>query len=100
MRQQTTREDFIKNKTAIMDENLEPYFITKNTHGGYNVCVDINTTGTPYVDVISHPSTLGSAVRVILNKKKGDEKVHYSSIKEYVKKYDDTLAEIRSVLNF
>ena len=53
MRQQTTREDFIKNKTAIMDENLEPYFITKNTHGGYNVCVDINTTGTPYVDVIS-----------------------------------------------
>ena len=100
MRQQTTREDFIKNKTAIMDENLEPYFITKNTHGGYNVCVDINTTGTPYVDVISHPSTLGSAVRDILNKKKGDEKVHYSSIKEYVQKYDDTLAEIRSVLNF
>ena len=70
MRQQTTREDFIKNKTAIMDENLEPYFITKNTHGGYNVCVDINTTGTPYVDVISHPSTLGSAVRVILIRKK------------------------------
>jgi len=100
MRQQTTREDFIKNKTAIMDENLEPYFITKNTHGGYNVCVDINTTGTPYVDVISHPSTLGSAVRVILNNKKGDERIHYSSIKEYVQKYDDTLAEIRSVLNF
>lgn len=100
MRQQTTREEFIKNKTAIMDENLEPYFITKNTHGGYNVCVDINTTGTPYIDVISHPSTLGSAVRVVLSKKKGDEKIHYSSIKEYVQKYDDTLAEIRSVLNF
>jgi len=100
MRQQTSREEFIKNKTAIMDENLEPYFIVKNTHGGYNVCVDINTTGTPYVDVFSHPSTLGSAVRVILNKKKGEEKVHYASIKEYVQKYDDTLAEIRSVLNF
>jgi len=73
--------------TIVEDPILDPYFITKSTVGGYTVYqrVEKGTANTKYIKTINYPASFNSALKTIATQKLNHhDKLHYTSLKEYI----------------
>lgn len=77
--------------TVIEDKALEPFFITNSSSGGYTVYERVNRgkDDKAYLRSVCYPSTFNHALKVIAKEKLSTgETNHYSSINEYVSKWE------------
>tara|TARA_R100000734_G_C3302649_1_gene93195 strand:- start:731 stop:1036 length:306 start_codon:yes stop_codon:yes gene_type:complete len=92
----------------ITDPIMEPYFIGKDTHC-YTVYEKVTpqkkylaegSEGKDYEKPLGHYGTFGSALQKVAKEKLHNEKDHYTSIRQYVERWDELLAELRELQNF
>ena len=89
----------------ITDPLLNPYFIGKDTHcyTVYEVVtpqakyLEKGSEGKDYEKPQGHYSSFGAALQKIAKEKLNNEKEHYTSIKEYVKRWDELLIELKKL---
>lgn len=98
--------------TTIKDPLLEPYFIGKDFH-----CYTVYETVSPkkkrlgkklekgevlqdYEKPQGHYSTFGSALQRIAKEKLNNGEENYSSVQEYVKKWDEILTQLKTLQNY
>ena len=92
----------------ITDPIMEPYFIGKDTHcyTVYEVVppqeryLEKGSEGKDYEKPLGHYSSFGSALQKVAKEKLHNEKDHYTSIKQYVERWDELLAELKKLQNF
>lgn len=98
--------------TTIKDPLLEPYFIGRDAHC-YTVYEAVAPKKTRAGDVLKkgekgkvyekpqgHYASFGSALQKIASEKLNNSQEEYSSIKEYVKKWDELLIELKKLQNY
>ena len=98
--------------TTIKDPLLEPYFIGKDAHC-YTVYESVapkktragdvlkkGVKGTVYEKPQGHYSSFGAALQKVAKEKLDNEKDHYSSIREYVERWEELLTELRKLQNY
>ena len=98
--------------TTIKDPLLEPYFIGKDAHC-YTVYLEVAPKKTRAGDVLKkgqvgkvyekpqgHYSSFGSALQCVAKLKLNDGTQNYSSIREYVNRWDELLIELRKLQNY
>lgn len=85
--------------TLIEDPVLEPFFIVNASSGGYTVYerVTRGKDDNEYLRTVSYPSTFNYALKVVAKEKlnTGDT-THYSSIKQYVDKWEEITKSIEN----
>ena len=92
----------------ITDPILHPYFIGKDTH-----CYTVYETVTPQAKYLEkgskgldyekpqgHYSSFGAALQKIAKEKLNNEKDHYTSNREYIKRWDELLIELKKLQNY
>ena len=92
----------------ITDPSMEPYFIGKDTHcyTVYEVVtpqekyLEKGSEGKDYEKPLGHFGTFGSALYKVAKLKLHNEKDHYTSIQEYVKRWDELLIELKKIQNY
>ena len=92
----------------ITDPLLEPDFIGKDTHcyTVYEVVtpqakyLEKGSEGKDYEKPQGHYSSFGAALQKIAKEKLNSEKDHYSSIKEYVERWEELLIELKKLQNY
>jgi hypothetical protein len=85
--------------TVIEDPILEPYFIVNATSGGYTVFERVNRgkDDRAYLRSVCYPSTFNYALKVIAKEKLNTgETTYYSSIQEYISKWESITKSIES----
>ena len=85
--------------TLIEDPALEPFFITTSQSGGYTIYerVKKGKDDKPYLRTVSYPSTFNYALKVIAKEKLNcNEQSHYTSIKDYVEKWESITKAIET----
>ena len=84
--------------TVIKDPGMEPYFITKSSTGGYTVYESVvkGENNTPYIKTICYPANFTYALKVVAEELLNSNK-HFTSIKDYVKTYDEISEKITGV---
>ena len=85
--------------TVIEDPTLEPYFIVNSTSGGYTVFERVNRgkDDRAYLRSVCYPSTFNHALKVIAKEKLNTgETTYYSSIKEYISKWESITKSIEN----
>ena len=85
--------------TVIEDKTLEPYFIVNSTSGGYTVFEKVSRgkDDRAYLRSVCYPSTFNHALKVIAKEKLNTgETTYYSSIKEYISKWESITKSIES----
>ena len=75
----------------ITDPLLHPYFVGKDTHC-YTVYEIVKPQG--------HYSSFGAALQKIAKEKLHNEKDHYTSIKQYVERWEELLTELKKLQNY
>jgi hypothetical protein len=94
--------------SKITDPLLEPFYIGKDTHcyTVYEVVtpqekyLEKDSEGKDYEKPLGHYSNFGSALQKIAREKLHNEKDHYTSIREYVAKWDELLIELKKLQNY
>ncbi len=98
--------------TTIKDPLLEPYFIGKDSHcyTVYEAVAPKKTragdalkkgeVGKVYEKPQGHYSSFGAALQKVAKEKLNNTKTHYSSIQEYVDKWDELLTELKKLQNY
>ena len=85
--------------TVIEDSVLDPYFIVNSTSGGYTVFEKVNRgkDDRAYLRSVCYPSTFNHALKVIAREKLNTgETTYYSSIQEYINKWQSITKTIES----
>lgn len=90
----------------ISDPGLYPYTIGKDTsHGGYVVYQEVTTTNTKdkegrtYIKTLSYPNSIQNALKVIIREKvKDGGKTEYTSLKEYVERWEAIYKDISKLV--
>lgn len=85
--------------TVIEDAVLEPYFIVNSTSGGYTVFEKVNRgkDDRAYLRSVCYPSTFNHALKVIAKEKLNtSENNHYTSIQEYISKWESITKSIEN----
>jgi len=84
--------------TVIKDPGMEPYFITKSSTGGYTVYENVikGENNTPYIKTICYPARFSNALKVVAEELLNSNK-HFTSIKDYVKTYNEISDKITGV---
>lgn len=85
--------------TVIEDLTLEPYFIVNSSSGGYTVFEKVNRgkDDRAYLRSVCYPSTFNHALKVIAKEKLNtSETTYYSSIKEYISKWESITKSIEN----
>lgn len=85
--------------TVIEDSTLEPYFIVNSTSGGYTVFERVNRgkDDRAYLRSVCYPSTFNHALKVIAKEKLNtSENNHYTSIQEYISKWESITKSIEN----
>ena len=87
--------------TVIQDPAMEPFFITKSQSGGYTVYERVvkGDRENEYIKTINYPSKFGHALKTVAMEKlhQGD-KVVYSSIKDYIERWDSIKKSLTSIM--
>lgn len=93
-----------KSDTVITDPVLEPFFVTKSSAGGSYTVFERVVKGendTEYIKTICYPSTFSNALRAIAKEMLDNgEKTHYSTVKEYVERWNNIQKKIDNVVGF
>jgi hypothetical protein len=92
----------------ITDPKMEPYYIGKDTYcyTVYEVVtpqekyLEKNSEGKDYEKPVSHHSDFGSALKRVMKEKLNREKGHYTSIKEYIERWDELKKELKEIINY
>ena len=92
----------------ITDPKMEPYYIGKNTYcyTVYEVVtpqekyLEKGSEGKDYEKPVSHHSNFGSALKRVMKEKLNREKGHYTSIKEYIERWDELKKELKEIINY
>ena len=92
----------------ITDPKMEPYYIGKDTYcyTVYEVVtpqekyLEKNSEGKDYEKPVSHHSDFGSALKRVMKEKLNREKGHYTSIKEYIERWDKLRKELKEIINY
>jgi len=85
--------------TVIEDSTLEPYFIVNSSSGGYTVFEKVNRgkDDRAYLRSVCYPSTFNHALKVIAKEKLNtSENNHYTSIQEYISKWESITKSIEN----
>ena len=85
--------------TVIEDPTLDPYFIVNSTSGGYTVFERVNRgkDDRAYLRSVCYPSTFNHALKVIAKEKLNTgETTYYSSIQEYISKWESITKSIEN----
>lgn len=89
--------------TVIEDPVLEPFFIVSAASGGYTVYERVNRgkNDNAYLRSVCYPSTFNHALKVIAKEKLNTgETLNYSSIQEYVSKWEQITKSIETAVQF
>ena len=92
----------------ITDPKMEPYYIGKDTYcyTVYEVVtpqakyLEKGSEGKDYEKPVSHHSNFGSALKRVMKEKLNREKGHYTSIKEYIERWDELKKELKEIINY
>ena len=92
----------------ITDSKMEPYYIGKDTYcyTVYEVVtpqekyLEKGSEGKDYEKPVSHHSDFGSALKRVMKEKLNREKGHYTSIKEYIERWDELKKELKEIINY
>ena len=92
----------------ITDSKMEPYYIGKDTYcyTVYEVVtpqekyLEKGSEGKDYEKPVSHHSDFGSALKRVMKEKLNREKGHYTSIKEYIERWDKLRKELKEIINY
>ena len=92
----------------ITDPRMEPYYIGKDTYcyTVYEVVtpqekyLEKDSEGKDYEKPVSHHSDFGSALKRVMKEKLNNEKDHYTSIKEYIERWDELRKELKEIINY
>ncbi len=92
----------------ITDPKMEPYYIGKDTYcyTVYEIVtpqekyLEKGSEGKDYEKPVSHHSDFGSALNRVLKEKLNNEKGHYTSIKEYLERWDKLRIELKELINY
>jgi hypothetical protein len=95
-----------KNIITISDPELLPYVIGKDTaHGGYIVYQQVTTSNTKdkqereYVKTVCYPNSIQNALKAIIREKiKDDGKTEYTSLKEYLYRWEEISKSIANLV--
>jgi hypothetical protein len=95
-----------KNIITISDPGLFPYVIGKDVaHGGYVVYQQVTTENTKdkeerkYLKTLCYPNSIQNALRAIIREKvKDDNKVEYTSLKEYLHRWEEISKSISNLV--
>lgn len=87
--------------TVIKDPVLAPYFIVRASTGGFVVYKEVSKgeNNTPYLQTISYPSNIQSALRVI-----AEEMIHngvykqFSSFKDYIQEWSELVDRLETLV--
>ncbi len=100
------KEESTSSITIIRDPKIEPYYIGKDAYC-YTVYqlvtpdtkyTENNQPGKDYSKPIGHYSSFGSCLKTIARNKINDKK-SYSSIKEYIERFEQIQNEIKTLLD-
>ena len=92
----------------ITDPLMEPYFIGRDAHC-YTVFevvtpqekyLEKGSKGLDYEKPQGHYSSFGKALEKVVREKMFKEKNHYTSIKEYIERWDKLLIELKQLNNY
>ena len=92
----------------ITDPRMVPYYIGKDTYcyTVYEVVtpqekyLEKGSEGKDYEKPVSHHSDFGSALKRVMKEKLNREKGHYTSIKEYIERWDELRKELKEIINY
>lgn len=92
----------------ITDPKMEPYYIGKDTYcyTVYEVVtpqekyLEKGSEGKNYEKPVSHHSDFGSALKRVMKEKLNRKKGHYTSIKEYIERWDELKKELKEIINY
>lgn len=86
--------------TIVKDKVMEPFFIARSQTGGYTVYENVvkGDNNTKYIKTISYPSNFNNALKVVMREKlnSGPKKV-YTTLKEYITKWEKIKNEISNI---
>lgn len=85
--------------TVIQDPVLEPFFITSSQTGGYTVYERIakGSNKKEYIRTIGYPATFNHALKIVAKEKLNlGQSENYSSIREYVEKWEQITKSIEN----
>lgn len=94
-----------KSVITITDPKIAPYIIGKDTaNGGYVVYESVSTDNTQngntreYLRTICYPSNFPNALKVVVREKmKDNDKSSYTSLEEYVSRWEKVNQEIKNL---
>ena len=84
----------------ISDPVMEPFFITKSQTGGYVVYEKVvrGEKDNEYFKTISYPATFNHALKAVASEKlNAGETKHFTSIREYVQKWETIQTDFRTL---
>ena len=92
----------------ITDPRMEPYYIGKDTYcyTVYEVVtpqekyLEKGSEGKDYEKPVAHYKDFGNALYRVAKEKLNNEKDHYTSIKEYIDRWDELRKELKLIINY
>ena len=92
----------------ITDPRMEPYYIGKDTYcyTVYEVVtpqekyLEKGSEGKDYEKPVAHYKDFGNALHRVAKEKLNNEKDHYTSIKEYIDRWDELRKELKLIINY
>lgn len=87
--------------TLIEDPVMEPFFISKSSSGGYTVYERVikGENDTAYIKTVCYPATFNHSLKTVARELVNSKKVHYSSIKSYIKEWKDIQEKLSNLTN-
>jgi len=94
-----------KEDIIIEDPAMEPFFITKakSGAGGFTVFERVikGEKNTAYIRTVCYPSTFTGALKTVARELlNSGEKVRYTSVKEYMQKWDAITTRMEHIVSF
>ena len=94
--------------TKIKDPKMHPYFIGKDTYcyTVYQIVtpqqkyLEEGSEGKDYEKPVGNFSNFGSALQRVAKCKLNNERAQYNSIKEYIERWDELMAELKKLQNY
>ncbi len=92
-----------KDDVLIEDSVMEPFFITKSKSGGFTVFERVvkGEKNTAYIRTVCYPSTFTHALKTVAKELlNSGEKTHFTSVRDYIKKWEDINEKMNQIINF
>lgn len=92
----------------ITDPKMHPYYIGRDTYcyTVYEIVtpqekyLEKGSEGKQYEKPLAHYSNFGSALQRVAKEKLNNERDHYSSIKQYIERWDELIIELKQLQNY